>query len=206
MTPSSPALRVVSIASAAAVLALVVGLFPARPAAADSPEPPPATTPQAEAPAEDCGLLCLPILGGGAQPTEAENAAPTKQPAGPSQPVNPAPADPAGPEQPPVNPATVPATGTPVAGTSAEAALEEPPTVTSATGSAVPPSNDPTRTSSWDTPVTRSERASQVAAIEHAAGSGPGGPKLLPVAAGVLLVGAGAGAFIWWGRNRLRMH
>jgi hypothetical protein len=35
---------------------------------------------------------------------------------------------------------------------------------------------------------------------------GQGGPDLPAVAAGVLLVGAGGGAFAWWARNRLRSH
>jgi hypothetical protein len=33
-----------------------------------------------------------------------------------------------------------------------------------------------------------------------------GGPKLLAIMAGVLLVGAAGLAFAWWGRNRFSSH
>jgi hypothetical protein len=46
-----------------------------------------------------------------------------------------------------------------------------------------------------------------VAAMSRNDGSGLfGGPGLLSVMAGVLLVGVAGLAFAWWGRNRLSSH
>jgi hypothetical protein len=60
--------------------------------------------------------------------------------------------------------------------------------------------------SNWNKPVTRSAKATRVAAVSSAGGSGPEGSNFPVIAAGLLLVGTGGGIFAWWGRNRLRAH
>ncbi|ELT42836.1 hypothetical protein [Arthrobacter nitrophenolicus] len=206
MTPTFPALRVVCTTAAALVLAMAI-LFPAGPAGADSPEPSPATTPGTDAPAEDCGLVCLPVLGGG-RPEPTGDERPTQAPAeAPAQPGNPAAEAPAGPQQAAASPATAAqAAVSSETDATEDAAPEGAVTETAAavTGSAAPAvaSGAP----DWNTPITRSATATRAAGITPAAGPGAGGPELLPIAAGTLLMGAGGAAFIWWGRTRLRAH
>ena len=204
MTPSSPALRVVSIAAAAAVLAMAVSFFPGRPAAADSAATAPAATPGAQAPADDCGLVCLPILDGRPEPADPEQ--PRQTTTGTPAPP-PAAEAPAGPQAPGASPAaavpgTVPSTPDPADGAAPDGAPAE----ATAPGTSPAPPKSSAAGPDWNTPVTRSARATQAAAITAGSGAGTGGPELLPIAAGTLLVGAGGGAFIWWGRNRLRTH
>jgi hypothetical protein len=81
------------------------------------------------------------------------------------------------------------------------------PTASAATRSVVSP--PPTGASSgqdWNTPVTRSAKATRVADVAPANDPGDGGPALLPIIAGTLLLGAAGVAFTWLGRNRLRAH
>ncbi|TLM84847.1 hypothetical protein FDW83_05420 [Pseudarthrobacter sp. NamE2] len=213
MTPTSPVLRVVSAIAPATALAIALGLFPAGPAAADSSEPSPAGTPGAESPAGDCGLLCLPVLGGGTEPTEAGRPRKEKEPEEPAvQPAAPAPEAPVQAQQPAVTPAATAPANDPAAipGTGGipdtGAIPDGPASETSAAAASAAPSGSPTDTSNWNTPVSRSARATQVAAFSAPADPGSGAPELLPVAAGTLLVAAAGGAFFWWGRNRLRTH
>jgi hypothetical protein len=94
MTPSSPVFRVASTTASAAVLAITVGLFPGGPAAADSPEPTPASTTSPE----QCLLVCW---SGPANDPEPAGPTRTGKPKNPESPPAP-PADPvpAPPEQP----------------------------------------------------------------------------------------------------------
>ena len=207
MTPSSQVLRIASASASATVLAFSVGLFPGGPAAADSSDPTPATTTSStQAPAECQLILCLPVLGEDSTPTETERPRRAKEQAPPpAQPAAPAP--PEQPAAPAAPPAIVPAPAAP----SAAPAPEETDPVQAApedsTASAGPtPPNGPTSTSNWNTPVTRSAKATQVAAVSPADGRGPGGPELLPITAGVLLVGVASAAFTWWGRRRVGAH
>jgi hypothetical protein len=208
MTPSPPVLRVVSATASAAVLAISVGLFPGGPAAADSTEPSAGAAPSTQAPA-GCQLLCLPVLGEEMSPPETERPRKAKEPvAPPGQPAAPAPAAPNQPAEPAAPPAaTVPAPAAPSAVPAPEAADSgQAPPETAAPASSTPPSNGTAGASNWNTPVTRSAKATQVAAVAPVADPGADDPAPLPIIAGVLLVGAAGVAFAWWGRNRLRAH
>jgi outer membrane biosynthesis protein TonB len=202
MTPSSPVFRVASTTASAAVLAITVGLFPAGPAAADSPEP----TPMSTTSPEQCFLLfCGPGPAGDQGPAEpTRTQKPTKQPENPPAPsMDPVPAPP---EQPapsvatpavdpvPAAPSAVPeeTAGSPAAHTSAAGAVSSPPPTGASSGQ------------DWNTPVTRSAQASRVAAVTPGRDPGSGDPAFLPIIAGVLLLGAAGASFIWWGRNRFR--
>ncbi|WP_458779093.1 hypothetical protein [Arthrobacter sp. D3-16] len=207
MTPSSQVLRVASASASAAVLAIAVGLFPGGPAAADSAEPTPATTTASTQAPSECQLLCLPVLGEDTTRPETERPRKVKEPAGPpAQPADPAQAEqPAPPAAPPAVTVPVPAAPSPAPSPDETGPAGEVPE--DATASAVPtPSNGPTGASNWNTPVTRSAKATQVAAVSPADSRDPGGPELLPVAGGVLLVGVATAAFTWWGRNRVGGH
>jgi outer membrane biosynthesis protein TonB len=201
MTPSSPVFRVASTTASAAVLAITVGLFPAGPAAADSEEPAPASTTSPD----QCLLVCW------SGPTEdPETAGPTRtrKPKDPESPPAP-PAEPV--PAPPVQPAP---SDTPAAGTDPvpaqpvaepEDTAAGPSAAATATGSAgSPPPTGASSGQDWNTPVTRSARASRVAAVTPGRDPGSGGPALLPIIAGVLLLGAAGASFIWWGRSRFR--
>jgi hypothetical protein len=88
-------------------------------------------------------------------------------------------------------------------------AVEETPTPEATTIPASPSatSASPSAASNWDIPVTKSAKPTQAAAVSRNDGSGLfGGPGLLPIMAGVLLVGVAGLAFAWWGRNRLSSH
>jgi outer membrane biosynthesis protein TonB len=201
MTPSSPVFRVASTTASAAVLAITVGLFPVGPAAADSAEPAPASTPSPD----QCLLVCW------SGPTEdPETAGPTRtrKPKDPESPPAP-PAEPV--PAPPVQPAP---SDTPAAGTDPvpaqpvaepEDTAAGPSAAATATGSAgSPPPTGASSGQDWNTPVTRSAQASRVAAVNPGRDPGSGDPALLPIIAGVLLLGAAGASFIWWGRGRFR--
>jgi hypothetical protein len=201
MTPSAPVLRYVPATAAAAVLAVTLCFFPDGPASADSTEPTPAAT---TSPDQCFLLLCEPQTAADPKPGEpARTQKPREPQSPPAPPADPVPAPPQQPAPPVETPAgTVPAPGAPLA------EPEEPtsePTVSSATESAVSP--PPTGASSghdWNKPVTKSATATRVAAVAPA--DGDGGPALLPIIAGTLLLGVAAAAFAWWGRNRFRTH
>ena len=211
MTPSAPVRHAVSTTASAAVLALAFGFFPTGPALAATTAPTPAPTSDTQA-ASDCGLFCLPILA--SSPDTGQNGRPRKsrEPAPPASPAPPAeaPARPAQPQPPQggtqpqpdapaPNPAGVPAT--------APAVPDEPAASASPSAGYRPPTG-PSSGKDWNSPVNRSGEPTQMAAIAPDGGQGPGGPALLPIIAGTVLLAVSGGAFAIWtrNRNRLRLH
>lgn len=206
MTPSTPVRHAVPATASAAVLALAFGFLPTGPALAVTADLSPAPASDTQAPA-DCGLVCLPILasspdaGQNGRPRKSrEPAAPPAQPAPPAeppaptaQPVQPPPAQ-AG-TQPPVPPA-VPVTD--------EAPAEPVPETASAAAGYRPPTG-PSSGKDWNSPVTRSPAPTRAAAVRTHGGD-TGGPAAGSLALGTLLVGASAGAFAVWNRNRNRLR
>ena len=197
MIRSSSVVRDASAAAVLDFLALTVGLSAAVPASADDGDPGPSC---------GIGIVCELLPGdqkpppdtpGTGKPTEPPSETPAPPPAVPA----PAPTVPAV----PVAPAPAPVVTT----DPAVAADEETPTP-EATASPVSPaatSAGPSAESNWDKPVTKSARPTQAAAVSRNDGSGLfGGPKLLAIMAGVLLVGTAGLAFAWWGRNRFSSH
>jgi hypothetical protein len=59
--------------------------------------------------------------------------------------------------------------------------------------------------SDWNKPIAKSAKPTQ-ASVSTYNGPDPGHQKLLPVTAGVLLVGLSGLSFAWWGRNRRSSH
>lgn len=207
MSSPSPLLRSVSTTAAAAVLALSAVLAPAGPAVADSPEPSTTATvtePPAGSECErDCGW-------DGQERKPAETATPPKsvEPPVAPEPVAPAPSSSAPVQVVPAAPSVVPV---PAEAPDPEAASEAAAPETVAPEAAITtPSTAataaPSGASNWNTPVTRSAQATRVAAVSAADDAGSGGPALLPIVAGLLLVGAAGASFAWWGRNRLGAH
>ncbi|MFP5368740.1 MAG: hypothetical protein ACLGIS_18280 [Actinomycetes bacterium] len=203
MTPSTPVLRVASTTASAAVLAIALCFLPGGTAGADSTEPTPAST---TSPDQCLLLFCEPGTAADPKPGEPTRTQKPKEPESPPAP----PADPVpAPPQQPAPPVAPPAGTAPVpAATPAE--TEEPaaePTTSAATETAVsPPPTGPSNGHDWNAPVTRSATATRVAAVASAGDSGDGGPTLLPIIAGTLLLGAAGASFAWWGRNRFRTH
>ena len=77
----------------------------------------------------------------------------------------------------------------------------------SASGARHSPPTGPSSGVDWNSPVNRTAGpARMAAAAAPARDEGPGGPALLPIALGALLVGVSAGAFAWWNRNRNRLR
>jgi outer membrane biosynthesis protein TonB len=201
MTPSSPVFRVASTTASAAVLAITVGLFPGGPAAADSPEPTPASTTSPE----QCLLVCWSGPANDPEPAGPTRTGKPKNPESPpAPPADPVPAPPQQPTPSDTRPArTDPAPAAPAA--EPEGTAAGPSVAATATGSAgSPPPTGASSGQDWNTPVTRSAQASRVAAVTPGRDPGSGGPALLPIIAGVLLLGAAGASFIWWGRNRFR--
>jgi outer membrane biosynthesis protein TonB len=187
------------VAAVMAVLVLTLGWAAAAPAQADNGDTGCAVV---------CGLLPAdqkpqPTSPGTGKPTVPPSATPTPTPAPTIPPPPPAPPVPAV----PVAPAPVPVT--PVAPEPTASPEQETPTP-EATISAVPPSAtsaSPSVESNWNTPVTKSAKPTQAAAVSRNDGPGLfGNAGLLPIMAGVLLVGIAGLAFAWWGRNRLSSH
>ncbi|VXB69122.1 hypothetical protein [Arthrobacter sp. 8AJ] len=79
------------------------------------------------------------------------------------------------------------------------------PETPSATAGYRPPTG-PSSGQDWNSPVTRTTAPTKLAAVAPAGGGGPDGPAPGPIAIGTLLVGASAGAFAWWNRNRNRLR
>lgn len=183
MIRSSSVLRDVSAAATAAVLALLVGLSVAVPAQAEDGES-----------TSDCLLLCE---------SEDEEPRPTETPT-PAPPAVPAPVIPSPPPAPPV-PAEVP---TLAPEPSVPPAEETPSAAPSTVIPSPPPSSaTPSTDSNWDKPITKSAKPTQAAAVSRNGGPGLfGGPGLLAIMAGVLLVGLSGLAFAWWSRNRHASH
>lgn len=183
-------LRDVSVAVAAVVLALLVGLSAAAPGHAVTSEPTPSDT------------TLIAISGPLAPDNKAPKPSPT--PTSPSSapvivppaPVPPAPAAPA--------PAPVPTLAPePTVSPAEETPSEAPSTVPSPSPSSATPSTE----SNWNKPITKSPTPTQAAAVSRTDGSGLFGiPGLLAIMAGVMLVGVAGLAFAWWSRNRLSSH
>jgi hypothetical protein len=81
----------------------------------------------------------------------------------------------------------------------------------SATAEATTVSPSPTATtaspsteSNWNKPITKSARPTQAAAVSD--GDDGFDEGVLPVTAGVLLVGLAGLSFAWWSRNRIAAH
>ncbi|MHA7290235.1 hypothetical protein ACX80V_11380 [Arthrobacter sp. MDT3-24] len=186
MIRSSSVLRDVSAAAAAAVLALLVGLSAAAPVQADDGEPAPGL----------CIINCEP----GNQkpgPTGTPTPSPTQTSAAPV--IEPPPPAPVAPAPAPVptlapEPSVSPAEETPSAAPST--------TIPSPSSSATPSTE-----ANWNKPITKSAKPTQAAAVSRNDGSGLfGGPGLLAIMGGVLLVGVAGLAFAWWSRNRPASH
>ncbi len=187
MIRSSSVRRDLSAAAAAAVLALLVGLSAAVPAQAED----------GETPSSNCGLICLDDRKGPKDtptraPTQTSSAPAIEPPAPPPAPIAPAPEPvPTLAPEPSVSP------------------TEESPSAAPSTTIPSPPSSSaiPSKESNWNKPITKSAKPTQAAAVSRDDGSGLfGGPGLLAIMAGVLLVGVSGLAFALWSRNRIASH
>jgi hypothetical protein len=187
-------------------MALAFGIFPAGPAAA-APQPS-ATQASGTQTTPDCGLLCLPVLA--SSPDTGQTGRPRKskepvpQPAQPAPPAAEAPVQPAQPAGPPA--ATAPPADASAPAADADAATDGAATAGPSADAGYRPPTGPSSGKDWNSPVTRSAEPTQLAAVSPARGEGPGGPALLPIALGTVLLAIAAGAFAWWNRNRLRSH
>jgi outer membrane biosynthesis protein TonB len=199
MIRSFSVLRDASAAAVVVFLALTVGLSAAVPASADDGDPGPSC---------GVGIVCE-LLPGDQKPppdtpgTGKPTGPPSEPPAPPPAAPPPAPTLPAVPVAP--APAPVPVVTTDPGG----GEVEEIPTpeATASTVSPAATSAGPSAESNWNKPVTKSAKPTQAAAVSRNDGSGLfGGPGLLAIMAGVLLVGAAGLAFAWWGRNRFSSH
>jgi outer membrane biosynthesis protein TonB len=184
-------LRAVSATVAAVGVALAVGLGTVEATYAESPTAEPTATA-----CESCE-----------QPTtapvdreEKPDPKPTQEPA-PAQPEVPVPGPPA--KQVPAAPAPAPE---PTLAPEPVATAEETATAEATTASPSPTATTagPSAESNWNKPITKSARPTQAAAIPD--GDDGAGTGLLPITAGVLLVGLGGLSFVWWGRNRISAH
>ena len=184
-------LRAVPATVAALGVALAVGLGPVEAAYAESPTADP--TPTA------CESCEQPTTAPGDNPGKPDPK-PTQEP-DPAQPEVPVPAPPAkkvpAAPAPPPEPTLAPEPGA----TAEESAAAE---ATTASPSPTAPTSGPSTESNWNKPITKSARPTQAAAVSGSDdGSGSG---LLPITAGVLLVGLGGLSFVWWSRNRISAH
>lgn len=189
MIRSSPVLRPVPATFAAVGLALAVGLGAVGAAHAESPTPEPTPT--------VCEEPCNPITAGPGEGQGKPDPKPTQEPSVPAQPADPAPAPPAQkvPAAPEPEPTLAPAT--PEETATAEA--------TTASPGPTPSTAGPSTESNWNKPIKKSAKPTQAAAVSGSDGTGPGA-GLLPIVAGVLLVGLGGISFAWWSRNRISAH
>ncbi|MGY4540899.1 outer membrane biosynthesis protein TonB [Arthrobacter sp. UYNi723] len=181
MIRSSSVLRDVS----AAVLALLVGLSAAVPAQAEEGEPTPGL----------CIINCDP---GNQKPGPTGTPTPSPTPSAPV--IEPPPPPPA-----PVAPAPVPT----LAPEPSVSPAEETPSAAPSTTIPSPSSSAATASteSNWNKPITKAAKPTQAAAVSRNDGAGLfGGPGLLAIMGGVLLVGVAGLAFAWWSRNRLASH
>ena len=190
MIRCSPLLRAVPATVAAAGLALAVGLGTVGAAYAESPTAEP--TPTA------CVEPCNPGTAGPGEDQGKPDPKPTQEPSVPAQPADPAPAPPA---------KKVPAAPEPTLAPEPSATVEETATAeaTTASPSPTPSTASPSTESNWNKPITKSAKPTQAAAVSGSDGTGPG-TGLLPIVAGVLLVGLGGMSFVWWSRNRISAH
>ncbi len=200
MTQSSSVRRAVPAAAAAAALALSIGLAAVGAAHAE----PPATDPSPTVCAEPCGEGTGGPGESGKKPDKPTQEPPTPPAApAPAPPAQPAPAPPAQAPAPVPQPTLAPA----LAPETAAAAEEAPaPETTTPAPSATPSAATPSMESNWNKPITKSAKPTQAAVISRSGGPGFGSPGLLAIMAGVLLVGLGGIAFVWWSRNRISTH
>jgi hypothetical protein len=204
MAPPAPVLRTVSTTAPAAFLALAFGFFPAGPALAATPQPTP-TQASGSQTTSDCGLFCLPILASSPDSGQTGRPRKSKEPTQPAQPAPPA--EPAAqPAQPQPPQAGTPAPDQTALPATPAAVPDEPGTTTPSAEAGYRPPTGPSSGQDWNSPVTRSAAPTQLAAVAPARGEVPGGPALLPIALGTVLLAIAAGAFAWWNRNRLRSH
>lgn len=193
MIRSSPVLRAVYATVASVGMALAVGFGAVGVAHADSPTADPSPT--------VCGSCQQPTIGPGEDQGKPDPK-PTNDPQVPGPPAVTAPAPPA--KQVPAAPEPVPE---PTLAPEPSATVEETATAepTTASPSPTPSTASPSTESNWNKPITKSAKPTQAAAV-----SGNGGPSsgsgLLPIMAGVLLVGLGGVSFAWWSRNRNSAH
>jgi outer membrane biosynthesis protein TonB len=190
MIRSSPVLRAVPATVAAVGMALAVGLGTVGSAHAESPTAEPAPT--------VCESCEQPTTGPGEDQGKPDPK-PTQEPPAPAQPAVPAPAPPA--KQVPAAPEPEPTLAPVPSATVEETATAEP---TTASPSPTPSTAGPSTESNWNKPITKSAKPTQAAAVSGGDDSGSTG--LLPITAGVLLVGLGGLSFAWWSRNRISAH
>lgn len=187
MIRSSPVLRDISVAAATAVLVLLVGLSAAAaPAQADDGE-------REKVP---CVVLCGPDD----TPTTPQPEEPTGLPSSSAPMIeSPAPAPAV-----PVAPAPVPTLAPePIVSPAEETPSAAPITTVPSASSPATASTE----SNWDKPIAKTAKPTQAAAVSRNDGSGLfGGPGLLAIMGGVLLLGVAGLAFAWWSRNRLASH
>ena len=191
MITSSPLLRADPATVVAVGVALAVGLGAVGAAHAESPTADP--TPTA------CTSCEQPTTGPGEDQGKPDPKTP-QEPSVPAQPADPAPAVPAkkAPAAPEPEPTLAPEPSATVEETTTAEATTTPPSPTPSTAG-------PSTESNWNKPITKSARPTQAAAISGNDGTGPG-TDLLPIVAGVLLVGLGGISFAWWSRNRISAH
>lgn len=188
MIRSSSVLRDVSAAAAAAVLALLVGFSAAAPAQADD--------------GQNGKMPCVVLCGPDDDPTPSSPVKPTETPSPPAPVIEP-PAPPPAPVVPAPEPVPTLAPEPSVSPTEESTSAVPNTTIPSPSSSSATPSTE----SNWNKPITKSAKATQAAAVSRNDGSGLfGGPGLLAIMAGVLLVGVSGLAFALWSRNRLASH
>lgn len=193
MIRSSPLLRAVTPAVGAVGMALAVGLGAVGAAHAESPTAEPAPT--------VCESCEQPTTGPGEDPGKPDPK-PTQEPQVPGQPAVPAPAPPAKQVPAEPQPEPEPTLAPEPSSTVEETATAEP---TTASPSPTPSAAGPSTESNWNKPITKSAKPTQAAAVSDS--DRPGfGSGLLPITAGVLLVGLGGVSFAWWSRNRISAH
>lgn len=182
-------LRAVSAAVAALGVALAVGLGPVEAAFAESPTAEPTET--------ACEPCEQPTAGPGENPAKPDPK-PTQEPV-PAPSEDPVPGPPA--KQVPAAPAPEPTLAPEPAATAEESATPE---ATTASPTPTATTASPSTESNWNKPITKSAKPTQAAAVSG--GKDGGSTGVLPITAGVLLVGVGGLSFAWWSRNRISAH
>lgn len=194
----SPVLRAVP-ATLAAGIALAVGVGGVGAAYAESPT---------AGPTETACASCQPATGPEVDKKPEPKPTQTQEPSVPAQPEVPAPAPPAQqvPAEPEPEPTLVPEPAPPPAPQSSVTVEETAaPEATTASPSPTPSTVGPSAESNWNKPIKKSAKPTHAAAVSE--GDGPGfDTGLLPITAGVLLIGLGGISFAWWSRSRTSAH
>ncbi|HEY8701299.1 MAG TPA: hypothetical protein VIM08_10145, partial [Arthrobacter sp.] len=99
-----------------------------------------------------------------------------------------------------------PAAPAPVPSLAPEPGVVETPSTeaTASTPAATPSTAGPSTESNWNKPIPTSAQPTHAASSGDGPDSGNGG--LLPVTAGLLLLGLGGLSITWWSRNRYSSH